>query len=45
MVARKIYENIEEAILYTDQKSRILYVNPAFEMQQAIQKKKYLEKP
>ena len=31
-VARKIYENIEEAILYTDQKSRILYVNPAFEI-------------
>lgn len=30
-VARKIYENIEEAILYTDQHSRILYVNPAFE--------------
>lgn len=32
MVARKIYENIEEAILYTDHKSRILYVNPAFEI-------------
>ena len=32
MVARKIYEHVEEAILYTDQKSRILYVNPAFEI-------------
>lgn len=32
MVARKIYENIEEAILYTDHNSRILYVNPAFEI-------------
>lgn len=32
MVARKIYEDIEEAILYTDANSRILYVNPAFEL-------------
>lgn len=32
MVARKIYEDIEEAILYTDADSKILYVNPAFEL-------------
>lgn len=31
-VATKIYENIEEGIVCTDRKGRILFVNPAFEM-------------
>ena len=41
-VARKIYENIEEAILYTDQYSRILYVNPAFEIATGYSKEEVL---
>lgn len=32
LVARKIYENIEEGVLYTDRKGKILSVNPAFEI-------------
>ena len=44
MVARKIYENVEEAILYTDQKSRILYVNPAFEIATGYSKEEVLGK-
>lgn len=44
MVARNIYENVEEAILYTDQKSRILYVNPAFEIATGYSKEEVLGK-
>ena len=44
MVARKIYEHAEEAILYTDQKSRILYVNPAFEIATGYSKEEVLGK-
>ena len=44
MVARKIYEHVEEAILYTDQKSRILYVNPAFEIATGYSKEEVLGK-
>ncbi|MFJ8256322.1 EAL domain-containing protein [Peribacillus asahii] len=32
LVARKIYENIEEGVLYTDHRGKILSVNPAFEI-------------
>ncbi|MFJ8265010.1 EAL domain-containing protein [Peribacillus asahii] len=32
LVARKIYENIEEGVLYTDHGGKILSVNPAFEI-------------
>lgn len=44
MVAKKIYEHVEEAILYTDQKSRILYVNPAFEIATGYSKEEVLGK-
>lgn len=44
MVARNIYENVEEAILYTDHKSRILYVNPAFEITTGYSKEEVLGK-
>lgn len=44
MIARKIYENVEESILFTNQNNQIVYVNPAFEMTTGYVKEEVLGK-